>query len=240
METSDEDGTAKDVLAKALSDQLDAAGNTDDPLGLPLNVLATKPTMDTMAVVYSGDGGWRDIDSQVAGALHDQGIPVVGVDSMRYFWTEKKPQETTNDLVRIIDTYRREWNVRHVLLVGYSFGADILPATYNLLPDAEKQRVPQVTLMALSHQVDYVISVTGWLGVAGEGKGGDPVNDIAKIKPSLVQCIYGTDEEDDACPTLKDKGIDVVAIDGGHHFDGDYKAIGQKIVDALKTRLAQK
>lgn len=240
VDISDETDTARKVLSDTLSDLVDASGETDSPLGLPLTVLKAKPEFDTMAVVYSGDGGWRDIDSEVAGVLQTRGVPVVGVDSLRYFWSERKPQETADDLARIIDTYRKEWNVRHVLLVGYSFGADILPATYNLLSAEDKQRVPQMTLMALSHQVDYVISVTGWLGVAGEGAGGDPVDDIAKIKPGLIQCIYGTDEEDDACPTLKDKGIDVIGIDGGHHFDGDYEALAGRIIDALKTRLAQR
>src|SRR5690606_16108426 len=150
---------------------------------------------DTMAVVYSGDGGWRDIDKDVAGILQQRGIPVVGVDSLRYFWSERKPQETADDLGRIIDSYRRQWNVHHVLLVGYSFGADILPATYNLLGAEDRERVRQISLLALSHQVDYEISVTGWLGVSGDGAAGDPVSDIAKIDPRLVQCIYGTAEE---------------------------------------------
>ena len=47
-----------------------------------------------MAVVYSGDGGWRDIDKDIAGRLQASGIPVVGVDSLRYFWSEKTPEQT--------------------------------------------------------------------------------------------------------------------------------------------------
>lgn len=83
-----------------------------------------------------------------------------------------------------------------MLLIGYSFGADILPRTYNLLPSSTRASVRQVTLMALSHHADYKISVLGWLGAEGEGSAGDPVDDIKAINPSLVQCIYGTEEED--------------------------------------------
>lgn len=239
IESRDIDGTASDALSQTLQDRLDAAGDTDTPLGLPLTVLEAKPAFDTMAVVYSGDGGWRDIDSQVAGALQQKGVPVVGVDSLHYFWSERKPQETADDLARIIDTFRKQWNVRHVLLVGYSFGADILPATYNRLSPEDRQRIPQISLLALSHQVDYEISVTGWLGVAGEGAGGDPVDDIAKIDPKLVQCIYGSTEEDDPCPTLKARGVESIAIEGGHHFDEDYEGLADRIIGALKQRLAK-
>lgn len=197
IEMRNETASAADALAQALADRVDAAGDTDSPLGLPLDVLKATPAYDTMAVVYSGDGGWRDIDKQVAGALQQRGIPVVGVDSLRYFWSQRKPQETADDLSRIIDAFRKEWNVKHVLLIGYSFGADILPATYNLLSPEDRARVPQLTLMALSHQVDYEVSVTGWLGVAGAGAGGDPVDDIARIDSRRVQCISGTEEDDD-------------------------------------------
>jgi type IV secretory pathway VirJ component len=225
------------ALLGLLTDRISQADKGDQTLELPLTVLETKPTMDTMAVIFSGDGGWRDIDSEVGGYLQTQGIPTVGIDSLRYFWSERKPQEIARDLARIIDTYRRQWGVSNVVLIGYSFGADVIPATFNLLPKADKARIRQISLLALSKEVDYVISVTGWLGVAGEGKGGNTVDDIGKIDPKLVQCVYGTDEDDDPCLDLKSKGVETVPIDGGHHFDEDYEALGKRIVGSLLIRL---
>ncbi|MGK9204411.1 virulence factor [Sinorhizobium meliloti] len=238
IETADTEDDAYTALSGALSEYLQEGDEADNPFGLPLTVLDAKPSRDTMAVIYSGDGGWRDIDREVGNALQQQGVPVVGVDSLRYFWSERQPQATADDLTRIISYYRKRWNVRNVLLIGYSFGADILPRTYNLLPPATRAGVRQVTLMALSHQADYKISVLGWLGAEGEGSAGDPANDVKAIDPSLIQCIYGTDEEDDACPDLKTSGIDVIPIDGGHHFDGDYPALTRRVLDALDRRLA--
>ncbi|KAA3500506.1 virulence factor family protein [Rhizobium rhizogenes] len=238
IDVTDVTDKADDILTQTLSDQIDAAGDTDSPLGLPIKVLETSPVMDTMAVIYSGDGGWRDLDEEVGGALQKQGIPVIGVDALRYFWKEKQPQEVASDLGRIIDTYRKQWKVRNVVLIGYSFGADIIPATYNLLPERAKSHVVQLSLLGLSTEVDFEISVQGWLGVAGEGKGGKTVDDIAKIDPKLVQCVYGTEEEEeDPCPGLKAKGVETIAIEGGHHFDEDYEALAKRIVTSLKTRL---
>ena len=102
--------------------------------------------------------------------LQEETVPVIGVDALRYFWKEKQPQEVAGDLARIIDTYRKQWKVRNVVLIGYSFGADIIPATYNLLPERAKSHVVQLSLLGLSTEVDFEISVQGWLGVAGEGK----------------------------------------------------------------------
>lgn len=148
--------------------------------------------------------------------------------------------ETAADLSRIIDTHRREWNVSHVLLVGYSFGADALPATFNRLPEDMKADVSQITLMALTHEADFEISVEGWLGGSGSDPIGDPLTDIAKIDPARIQCIYGKDEDGDACPELTAKGVEVIGIEGGHHFDGDYNTLIDKIFTALMKRLTSR
>ncbi|MBB3464128.1 type IV secretory pathway VirJ component [Rhizobium sp. BK377] len=229
---------AQTVFADTLDDLVTASGAFDNPLGLPLAVLDATPNLDTMAVIYSGDGGWRDIDKEVGGKLQKEGIPVVGIDSLRYFWTERKPQETADDLSRIIEFYRKQWKVKHVLLIGYSFGADIVPASYQLLKPAEKAAVAQISLLSLSHQVDYVISVMGWLGQKTEGAGGDPIEDLKGADPKLVQCIYGKDDDDDvACPAVKDVGGEVIELPGDHHFDENYDLLTKTIVDGLKARL---
>jgi type IV secretory pathway VirJ component len=229
--------TSTDQAFSDTIDELIAAQNTaETPLGMPLTILDATPSHNTMAVIYSGDGGWRDLDSQIGTNLQAAGIPVVGVDSLRYFWSKKTPEETAADLATIIHTYEKRWKVKHVMLIGYSFGADILPAAYNGLPDKLKSRVAQVSLLALSHQADYEVSVSGWLGSGGDG-GADPLTDVAKIDPALVQCMYGTDEEDDACKDLVGGPVETIGIKGGHHFDGDYPALAKRIIDGLEKRM---
>ncbi|MGR6431174.1 virulence factor family protein [Rhizobium sp. PAMB 3174] len=234
------DNSDGQLLTGTVTDHIDAQSGNANPLGLPLTELPTTPTHDTLAIVYSGDGGWRDIDMQLGTYLQAHGIPTVGVDSLKYFWSERSAQETASDLARIIETYRKTWKVKNVLLVGYSFGADILPAAYDLLSPAQKAEVKQVSLLALSHEIDYVISVTGWLGAKGAGAGGKSVDAVEKIDPKLIQCMYGTDDDDDdACPDLKPKGYETIAFDGGHHFDGNYEDVGKTILDGLTKRLGQ-
>jgi type IV secretory pathway VirJ component len=229
---------AQTTLADTLTDMVSTSSAADNPLGLPLALLPATPALDTMAIIYSGDGGWRDIDKEVGSSLQKQGIPVVGVDSLRYFWTERKPQQTAADLSKIIDYYRKQWKVKHVMLLGYSFGADVLPATYALLKPAEKATITQISLLSLSHEVDYVISVMGWLGQKTEGAGGDTIAGLKKIDPKLVQCIYGADDDDDvACPAAKEIGADVIELPGDHHFDENYDLLTKTIVDGLKSRL---
>lgn len=230
------DTPAREALSATLDELMAGAGQEASPLGLPLTILETKPTHNTLAIVYSGDGGWRDIDQEVGDYLQKIGIPVVGVDSLHYFWSKRSPQQTAADLARIIGTYRKQWNVEHVLLIGYSFGADILPSTYNLLPQKQKERITQLSLLAMSREADFEISVAGWLGASGAGEGGNPVEALKDIDPKKVQCIYGTDDDESGCPDLK-AGQQVLAIDGGHHFDEDYEGLAKRIVDPLFARV---
>ena len=240
VEIRDSTDDAMTTLSNTLVQLVQALSAEKSPLGLPINVLDTKPTEDTIAIIYSGDGGWRDIDKEVGSYLQDQGIPVVGVDTLHYFWSERKPQETADDLGRIIDYYTKHYKVQHVVLIGYSFGADVIPASYNLLKPKQREQVVQMSLLSLSRKVDYVISVMGWLGASSEGKGGDPLKDLKKINPKIVQCVYGSDDDEDvACPDLKGTGAEVVAMAGGHHFDDDYETLSKKIIDGLKSRLGE-
>ena len=224
------------ALTKALDARLDQQDAAEGPLDLPIDPLPAKALHDTMAIFYSGDGGWRDIDQEIGLQLQQSGIPVVGVDSLRYFWHERQPQETADDLSRIIRKYRTEWGVKHVVLIGYSFGADILPASYSLLPPEDKASVAQISLMALSHSRDYVIHVEGWLGVSGDSTQ-DPTDDMSKITPGLIQCIYGKGDDDDACASQAGKGYELIGFDGDHHFDGNYGDVSDMIIKGLLRRI---
>ncbi|CDZ65370.1 Type IV secretory pathway, VirJ component [Neorhizobium galegae bv. orientalis] len=232
-------GGADVALLENTSATVRRLAQSASPLNLPIVPIHATPKHNTMAIIYSGDGGWRDIDQQLGAYLKEEGIPVVGVDALRYFWSERTPEQTAADLSHIISSYRKRWNVDNVLLIGYSFGANVLPATYRLLPDADKQAISLVSLLALSHQADFEIDVTGWLGFAGLGKYGDPVDDLREVEPSKIQCIYGLKEDDSACPAVREiRGTQVLAREGGHHFDGDYRALNRLIVDRAVALMA--
>ncbi|MGI6852461.1 AcvB/VirJ family lysyl-phosphatidylglycerol hydrolase [Mesorhizobium sp. 1B3] len=214
------------ILAKAPSTVGDGLAD------LPLAVLPAHSAHDTMAIVLSGDGGWRDIDREIAEFLASKGVPTVGIDSLRYFWSEKSPEAIAADLSRITDYFGDAWQVRSVVLVGYSFGADVLPAAYNRLAENEKAKVSTVSLLGLSDAAAFRFDVSGWFG-----GGGDPSHptmpEVSKIPPGKVQCIFGEDDDDSICPKLQGSGAEVVQLPGGHHFDDDYEAVARKIMGRI-------
>jgi type IV secretory pathway VirJ component len=199
--------------------------------------LRATPTRDTMAIMLSGDGGWRDLDNTVADLLQSQGVPTVGLDSLRWFWSERTPEETGRELARLIDVYTDRWNVRRVILAGYSFGASVLPAAFHAMPPESRAKVAEIALLAPGETADWQITVSGWLGSASSDA--TPVGaDLAAMPAPLVQCFYGTKEGDSACPALAGTGAELVETAGGHHFDGDYSALAGRILAGLDRRIA--
>ncbi|MGH7779030.1 MAG: virulence factor family protein [Candidatus Binataceae bacterium] len=203
---------------------------------LPLAIMPVPHSSELMAVVLSGDGGWRDLDKTIAENLQQHGVPVVGWDSLRYFWSMKTPDQTANDLAAVIETYMDKWHADKVALIGYSFGADVLPFAYNRLPESLRSHVALIALLGLAKSANFEISVSGWLGAASS-PGARPIDPEAdKIPAPLLQCFYGQKEIDSLCPTLAKRGVETIRTAGAHHFDGNYVALADRILAGFKRR----
>jgi type IV secretory pathway VirJ component len=231
-------------LAAALGAEL-ASGSTDasPQRGLPLVELPSAKPGPFLAVVYSGDGGWRDLDKTIGEWLAGAGVAVVGVDSLRYFWTEKTPERVASDLAEILRSYGARWERSQAALIGYSFGAGVLPFALNRLPEAERARVVQLTLLGLEPRAPFAFHVTGWLEQVGLAT--DPYRDarpvlpeLLRIDPRIVQCVDGEEEPDSLCRAPELAGVERITTSGGHHFDGDYPALARRILDGLERRAA--
>jgi type IV secretory pathway VirJ component len=230
-------GDVAERLAALVAQHLDAARAPSDPTlaGLPLIEYAVDRPGPVLAVIYSGDGGWRDLDKDIGEALSKSGIPVVGVDCLRYFWQRKTPDALAADLAAIVRSYGARWKTPDVVLIGYSFGADVLPFAVNRLPADVRPHVRQLSLLGLEATAAFEFSVTGWLGVGADDD--VPVlPELRRIDPGLVQCFYGEDEDDSLCRDDTLRGAEIVRTTGGHHFDGDYDALAARIVGGLRRR----
>ena len=190
------------------------------------------PQSDEFAIIMSGDGGWAGIDQDIAAALTATGIPVVGLDSLRYYWSPRTPQGLAADTDKLIRYYLAHYGKKRVLLIGYSQGADVLPFAVNRLPAATRASVALAAILGMSEHALFEFHVSSWISDSNSGPATLP--EVDRIVGIPVLCIYGADEKDSLCPKLDPKKIKVVEVKGGHHFDGDYSALAQHIIEAAK------
>ncbi|MFF7708004.1 AcvB/VirJ family lysyl-phosphatidylglycerol hydrolase [Pseudomonas sp. NPDC007930] len=216
----------KAQLARAL------LGEAAPTLKMPVvEVPATGTPGDTVTLFLSGDGGWRDLDKDVAGDMAQLGYPVVGIDTLRYYWQHKAPEESAEDLSEVMEYYRHKWNAKHFILAGYSFGADVLPAIYNRLGEDDQKRVDGLILLAFARSGSFEIEVEGWLGQ--EGKEAPTGPEMAKLPPEKVLCVYGEEETAESGCTDTTAVGQKLKLPGGHHFDENYPALTQKLLAVI-------
>ncbi len=183
---------------------------------------------DTFAIILSGDGGWAGLDKEVALALSARGIPVVGLDSLRYFWAARTPDGLAADTDHMIRYYLTHLDKKRVLLIGYSQGADVLPFAVNRLPAATRARVALTALMGMSEHALFEFHVSSW--ISNDSSGPSTLPEVARMAGTPVLCIYGEDDNDSLCPKLDPRTVRVVKLKGGHHFNGDYALLAREIL----------
>ena len=196
---------------------------------LPLIEVPANPDAhrNEMAVIISGDGGWAELDKSVAASLAEQGVPTVGVNSLRYFWTPRTPDAAATDLAHVITHYSAAWHRDQVILIGYSFGADALPFLVNRLEPAVRARVADVVLLGLSTTAQFEFHLADWLGRSdGEYSTVPEVNRLTVP----VTCVHGADEDDSACGLIRSPRARVVTVGEGHHFGGEYERLANVIL----------
>ena len=209
------------------------AGQDAKSEALPIVDLPAKGvTADMVAVFYSGDGGWRDLDKSIGEWLQAHGVHVIGVDSLRYFWSERTPEEIANDTTAMIRKADPTGKLP-VAVLGYSFGADTFPFAWKYLDPAIQERTKMVGLLGVETTTSFQVSIEGWLGMEGDK---NVVPAIADIPLDRVVCVYGEEEDDTACTADELKGMDVIKLPGGHHFDENYEPIAAALLDKMRIR----
>ena len=198
---------------------------------LPLVEVPARGTSDTLVVFVSGDGGWAAIDKSISRVLADNGMPVVGLNALQYFWTKRTPETASRDLQQILEAYLHNWQKQRILMVGYSRGADVLPAMITRLPAALQSKIRLVALLGPSPTVEFEFHVADWLHSSGGGYAVKP--EVEKLR-GRVLCLSGEDDRSSLCPSLRGPAIDIVTLKGSHHFDGGYEKLAQIILGRLQ------
>ncbi len=205
-----------------------------DLADLPLvEVPAHGASGDALAVILSGDGGWAGLDREVAGALAAKGVPVVGLDSLRYFWTARTPDGAARDLARILRHYLAAWGRKEAVLVGYSLGADVLPFLAERLPPDLLGRVRLIALLGPDRTASFEFHVGEWLGLGG-GEEQPVLPEVRKLAGRHVLCLYGSREDDSLCPQIAPALGKAVELSGAHHFGGDYGQVAGLILQEAR------
>ncbi|MFL6235113.1 MAG: AcvB/VirJ family lysyl-phosphatidylglycerol hydrolase [Thermoanaerobaculia bacterium] len=208
------------------------AGNTDKVKGVPLievPAAAQVPGRDELAVLLSGDGGWAETDRGLAASLSQGGIPVVGWNALRYFLRRKRPDQVGRDLEKVLRVYLPLWHKEKVVLIGYSFGADVMPFLVTRLPADLAEKVSLVVLMGPTGTADFHFHPSEWLRKPSDDSL-PMLPELEKLRGREILCAYGRKEKDSFCLHL-DGLANLLIRPGGHIVGKDYGPVAEWILN---------
>jgi type IV secretory pathway VirJ component len=187
----------------------------------PKNNIKTEP----LAIIISGDGGWYKFEQNIADSLAVLGIPTIGLDTKKYFWNRRTPEETAADLSSVIKMHNKEWQRSKFIFVGYSLGAELVPFIVNKLPQELKTGVTFLALLSPTATTDFQVHLSDMIGAGNRHNTYKVVDEISKITSIPVLLIFGADEKTTVPAMLTGASVKVVTIPGDHHFNHDVDRI---------------
>ncbi|HSS48945.1 MAG TPA: AcvB/VirJ family lysyl-phosphatidylglycerol hydrolase [Thermoanaerobaculia bacterium] len=218
------------------------AEDPPDVQGLPrvdnlplIKVPAKGPGGDEFAVLLTGDGGWAETDRGLSKALVKGGVPVVGWNSLHYFLKRREPDRAARDLERILRHFLLLWHKEKVILIGYSFGADVMPFLAARLPADLAEKVSMIALLGPSESADFRFHPREWLGKPSPEYRPVPP-EIEKLAGKEILCFYGeTEKKTTLCLKLRAGLVQPLARPGTHIVGKNYGPIAAAILAHRRT-----
>lgn len=187
-----------------------------------------------MAVLITGDGGWKITDKQLCDAFAREGIPVVALNALKYFWTKKTPEQTTAVVEQIMQHYMQQWHKKQVILMGFSFGADVLPFIINRMDSSLYHRLVMIVMLSPGTSTDFEIHISQMLNSNRQWKY-NVVEEIKRMPAQVpVLCFFGEEEAIFPISQLP-ASIQVMYLKGGHHYEENKLDLAKEILRRLSA-----
>ncbi len=201
----------------------------------------------TVAVVISGDGGWRGLIIDLAQHLADCGYPALGVDARDYLSTMSKPKalepaQVTSDVAAIARLARERSGAKSVVLAGWSEGAGLAvlggldPSLRPSLRGVMTIGLPELNELAWRFS-DSIIYLTHKVPNEPAFNSKDYIGRLAPAPLMMIQSLH-----DDFSPETAGREIfaraqepkQIVFLDArNHHFSGQRPAFFEAVDRAL-------
>ena len=218
------------VVLAALLGYLYSAGIFDrDPVHM---FDAQGPRAPVAALYFSGDTGLRfGMGAATTKLLAAHGIETVGFNSSTMFRTRQTLTQTNMLIAEAVRQALARTGSRRIVLIGQSYGADVLQTGLAGLSADLRARVAGIILVVPGNTVFLRADPSGFV------YRGTPDSIAATTARTLdwapLTCIYGVEETDSLCPLLHVRGAHVIGMPGGHFLNRDADALGAHVLRAV-------
>lgn len=190
-----------------------------------------------VALYLSGDMGFHaGLGPAIADRLTKEGIAVVAENSLHFFRVRRTPEQTG---AMIAEGLRQAIAIdpkARLLLLGQSFGADVIAPSLPYVPNALRRRIAFVGLIVPGGTRQWRASPSEIFSM------GEPEEDAALAGRRLswvpLLCIHGAEERSSLCPALRQRNARIVQLPGGHQLGHDADTTSRILLGAIDRVLA--
>lgn len=184
-------------------------------------------------VMLSGDMGNRvGMTPRVAARLGARGYAIVTINSLTYFSPRRTPEETAELIKTAMVRAMKLGKTDHVVLIGQSFGADMLHAGLARFSAAARQPIRSVVLIVPGEDIIFRASPIELAGLETPDQRAYPT--ASRLRWVPVTCIHGADEAGSLCPELQLPNVRRITLPGGHKLNSDARALEAAILPAIR------
>jgi type IV secretory pathway VirJ component len=194
-------------------------------------VHASAPDRDgTVAVFFSGDMGFNaGMGPVIAGHMAKGGLPVIGVNSLTAFARRRSPDEAAALVEQAARRALALPGARRLMLVGQSFGANMLLAGLDRLAPSLRSRVAMVALIVPADTMLFRATPGGVFDFGNDGPAGPAAR---ALNWAPVLCIHGVEESSSLCPGWRQRNVHILSLPGGHFLNDDSAGVAATLLRA--------
>ncbi len=197
---------------------------------LPLETSAVKGSRSDLILYLTGDGGWNAFSQKLKEEFEKKGYGVVSLNSRKYFWKGKSPKIFARDIEKISNYFMKNWGKASLIVVGYSFGADVASFLPRLLTIDLQHKIKKVALLSPSASTDFEVHLSDLLATADDAQRKYKVGGEIERNGLPMTCIFGQNENLLLKDSLSENNsLKVFRLPGGHHYNDNFSLLMETI-----------
>ncbi len=204
--------------------------------GGPLYTLVAahgRPRDGTVAVFFSGDMGFNaGMGPHIAAGLADAGIPVLAVNSLTAFAHRRSEAQADAMVTDAVHRAASLPGARRIVLIGQSFGANVVLAGAAALSPSDRRRLALVALIVPSETMLFRATPGGAFDF---GHDGPALPRARRLADTPVLCLSGETETDSLCPAWRQPNVTDVTLPGDHFLHEDSALVAATVLRTLDT-----